>query len=122
MFFKTALAIALASGIWAQAPVAAQMAMLSPVPLWPGDGDTSQLPKGQHVFYDPPSAEYVVYYIPDSADASPAQPTMLRFGSHSLVNPEVTFTVASTSDRSLHYTYDVANGAAPGSPFRRSAW
>ena len=111
MFSKTALlAIALASGIWAQA-VAAQVVMLSPVPLWPRDGDTSQLPKGQYVFYDQPSAEYVVYYTPDSAGASPAQPIVLRFGSHSLVNPDVTFKVASGNDGSLHYTYDVANGS-----------
>ena len=110
MFSKTALAIALVSAIWAQAAGAAQMAMLSPVPLWPRDGDTSQLPKGQHVFYDPPSAEYVVYYTPDSAGGSPAQPTVLRFGGHSLVNPDVTFRVVSASDGSLHYTYDVANG------------
>jgi hypothetical protein len=107
MFSKTAfLTIALASGMWAQA----QVASLSSVPLWPQDGNTSQLTKGQYVFYDPPSAEYVVYYTPDSAGRSPAQTTVLRFGGHSLVNPDVTFKVASASDGSIHYTYDVANG------------
>lgn len=107
MFSKTVfLTIALASGMWAQA----QVASLSSVPLWPQDGNTSQLPKGQYVFYDPPSAEYVVYYTPDSPGGSPAQTTVLRFGGHSLVNPDVTFKVASASDGSLHYTYDVANG------------
>jgi hypothetical protein len=111
MFSKTALAIALASGIWTHAPVAAQVASLSPVPLWPRDGDTFQLPKGQYVFYDPPSAEYVVYYTPDSAGASTAQPTVLRFGSHAFVDPVVTFKVASAIDGSFHYTYDVANGS-----------
>jgi hypothetical protein len=101
MISKTAfLLIALAFGIWAQAPAPAQMAMLSSVPLWPQNGDTSQLPKEQYVFYDPPSAEYVVYYTPDSAGASPAQPTVLRFGGHSLVNPDVTFKMTSTNDGS----------------------
>ncbi len=111
MFSKTALAIALASGIWAQAHVAAQMVLLSPVPIWPRDGDTSQLPKGRYVFYDPPSAEYVVYYAPDSADGQFVQPTILRFGTHSLVDAEVTFAVAPTSDGRFHYTYQVKNGA-----------
>ncbi len=108
--FSTAfLTIALGSSTWAQAPGGPRVA-LSPVPLWPQNGDTSQLPKGQYVFYDPHAGEYVVYYAPESADASPAQPTILRFGTHSLVDPEVTFTVAPTGDGRFHYAYRVENG------------
>ncbi len=104
------LITALGSGMWAQAPGGPRVA-LSSVPLWPQNGDTSQLPKGQYVFYDPHSGEYVVYYAPESTDASPTQPTILRFGTHSLVDPDVTFTVASTGNGRLHYTYKVENGA-----------
>lgn len=103
------LTIALGSGAWAQAPGGIRVA-LSPVPLWPQNGDTSQLPKGQYVFYDPHPGEYVVYYAPEGADASSAQPTILRFGTHSLVDPEVTFTVAPTGDGRFHYAYKVENG------------
>jgi len=99
------------SGVWAQTPARAVGVTLSPVPIWPQDGDTSKLPKGQYVFYDPPSAEYVVYYAPDSAGEQSVQPTILRFGTHSLVDPEVTFEVAPTGDGRFHYTYKVENGA-----------
>lgn len=112
MFFMIALlAIVLAPGIEAQAPAGGTRIALSPVPIWPQDGDTSQLPKGQYVFYDPPSGEYVVYFAQDGAGATSAQPTVLRFGGHALVDPEVTFVVASASDGSIHYKYDVANGS-----------
>lgn len=107
----TLLVLALASAIGAQEPAKISQVALSPVPLWPQHGDTSQLPKGQHVFFDPLSAEYVVYYTPDSAGGQYAQPTVLRFGTHSLVDPEVTFTVAPTGDGHLHYMYKVENGA-----------
>jgi hypothetical protein len=111
MFFTVAfLALILTSGVRAQTPARKVGVALSPVPIWPRDGNTSQLPKGQYVFYDPSSAEYVVYCTRDSAGGSPAQPTILRFGSHSLVNPDVMFNVAPVSDGNLRYTYDVANG------------
>jgi hypothetical protein len=109
LFATAFLTIALGSSVWAQAPGEPRVA-LSPVPLWPQNGDTSQLPKGQYVFYDPHPGEYVVYYAPESADASSAQPTILRFGTHSLVDPNVTFTVASTGNGRFHYTYNVENG------------
>ncbi len=110
LFTTAFLTIALGSSTWAQAPSGTRVA-LSPVPLWPQNGDTSQLPKGQYVFYDPHAGEYVVYYAPESADASSVQPTILRFGTHSLVDPEVTFTVAPSGDGRFHYAYKVENGA-----------
>jgi hypothetical protein len=105
------LTIALGSSTWAQTPNGARSVVFSTVPFWPQNGDTSQLPKGQYVFYDPHPGEYVVYYAPESADASPAQPTILRFGTHSLVDPDVTFAVAPTGDGRFHYTYKVENRA-----------
>jgi len=38
---------------------------LSPVPLWPANGDTSQLPKDHYVFYDLHAGEYVAFYPTD---------------------------------------------------------
>lgn len=103
----TLLSLVLAFGLDALA----QGVALSPVPIWPRDGDTSQLSKGQHVFLDLHSAEYVVYYTPDSASGQAAQPATLRFGTHSFVDPEVTFAVAPTGDGHFHYMYKVENGA-----------
>ncbi len=106
------LSLSLSLEAWSQASTAARPQMfLSPVPLWPQNGDTSQLPKGRYVFYDPPSAEYVVYYTKSLADGTSPEPTILRFGTHTLVDPEVTFTVASSGDGRFHYTYKVENGA-----------
>jgi hypothetical protein len=104
------LTILIASGVRAQTVVTGGVG-LSPVPFWPQNGYTSQLPKGQYVFYDPHSAEYVVYYAPEAAGGSYAEPTVLRFGTHSLVDPEVVFAVAPTGDGRFHYTYKVKNGA-----------
>jgi hypothetical protein len=105
------LAITLTSGGWAQAPGRAVGVALSPVPIWPKDGDISQLPKGQYVFYDLHTVEYVVYYAPDSKDVQSVQPTVLRFGTHSLVDPEVSSAVTTTGDGRFHYTYKVENKA-----------
>src|SRR5437868_5270554 len=110
MFSKTALSIALSSGLWIPVSLPAQMGMVSSVPFWPNGGDTSQLPKGQHIFFDLHAAEYVVYYAADSA-AGQVQPAMFRFGAHSLVQPEVTVAVASADDGRFHYMYQVENGA-----------
>jgi hypothetical protein len=79
---------------------------LSPVPLWPGDEKTTELPKGQSVVYDPPSGEYVVYYV---AEAFAAKPLLLRFVTHALIDPEITFHVVAAAEGS-HYTYSVMNG------------
>lgn len=118
VFTIALLTLALVSGLEAQTPAVAPALALSPVPLWPRDGDTSQLPKGQYVFYDPPAAEYVVYYAGNSAGVPSAQPTILRFGSHALVDPDVTLAVASNSDGSFHYTYSVANGSRARQPIQ----
>jgi hypothetical protein len=101
------LVLALASSTGAQEPAKAPRLVLSPVPLWPQDGNISQLPKGQFVFFDPHPAEYVVYYAPDSAGKA----TVLRFGTHSFVDPEATFAVAPGGDGHFRYTYKVGNGA-----------
>ena len=120
LFTTAFLTIALGSSSWAQTPGGTRVA-LSPVPLWPQNGDTSQLPKGQYVFYDPHPGEYVVCYAPESADASSAQPTILRFGTHSLVDPEVTSTVAPTGNGRFHYAYRVENGTHARQSIRRIA-
>jgi hypothetical protein len=119
MRVRAALMMLVMASAWAQEPVKISRVALSPVPLWPQDGDTSQLPKGQHVFFDPPSAEYVVYYTPDSAGGQSAQFTILRFGTHSLVDPEVTFTVAPTDNGHFHYMYKVENGATARQSIRK---
>lgn len=119
MRVRAALMMLVMASAWAQEPVKISRVALSPVPLWPQDGDTSQLPKGQHVFFDPPSAEYVVYYPPDSAGGQSAQFTILRFGTHSLVDPEVTFTVAPTDNGHFHYMYKVENGATARQSIRK---
>ena len=87
------------------------MVALSPVPLWPRDGDVSRLPKDYNVFYDPPSGEYVVYYDGESIEPGSLKPTLLRFGSHALVDPTVTFQVNSAAGGIFRYTYDVVNGS-----------
>jgi hypothetical protein len=56
------------------------------------------------------AGEYVVYYTPETTGASPGQPTILRFGTHTLVYPDVTSKIAPTGDGTIHYTYDVTNG------------
>ena len=111
VFLILLLTIALASPIAAQAPAGTISAALIPAPLWPRDGDTSRLPKGQYVFYDPPAGEYVVYYSPDSGNTTSTQPTVLRFGTHALVAPNVMSKVSPTGDGTFHYTYDISNGA-----------
>ncbi len=118
---KILFALMLASQVWSQAPGGVAGVALSAVPLWPQDGDTSQLPKRQNLFYDLRAGEYVVYYVPDSGDGSPAQPTMLRFGSHALVDPEVTFAVAPTGDGHFRYTYKVKNGARARQAIRKAS-
>jgi hypothetical protein len=83
---------------------------LSPVPLWPQDGDTSKLPAGHNVFYDPHSGEYVVFDSKDAANGASGLPTVLRFAGHALVDPQVTFAVTPSENESFLYTYDIANG------------
>lgn len=59
-----------------------------------------------------------MYYAPDSA-AGQVQPTMLRFGAHSFVDPEVESTVTSAGDGHFHYMYRVGNGAHARQPIRK---
>ena len=113
------LVLALASCTEAQEFPKTSLVALSPVPFWPQGGDTSQLPKGKYVFYDPHSAEYVVSYATDSAGGQSVQPTVLRFGTHSLVDPEVTFTVTPAGDGHFHYMYKVENGARARQSIRK---
>lgn len=112
MLLKTiSISLSFVSILGAQVPAIKTAASLSPVPLWPQNGDTARLPKGQYVFYDPPSGEYVVYYAGNTTDGPVAQPTLLRFGAHALVDPAIKFTVASTGNGIFQYTYDVSNGS-----------
>ncbi len=104
------LMVALVSCTQAQEAPKTSRVTLSPVPFWPQDGDTSPASKGRYVFYDPHSAEYVVHYAPESTGGPSLQPPVLRFGVHSLVDPDVRFTVAPTSDGHFRYTYEVENG------------
>jgi hypothetical protein len=112
MFLKTiSIALAFMSILGAQVPGIKTVASLSPVPLWPQDGDITRLPKGQYVFYDPPSGEYVVYYAGNTTNSQSAQPTLLRFGTHALVDPKTEFAVASTDNGAFRYTYNISNGS-----------
>ena len=85
-------------------------ARLSPVPLWPQNGDVSHLPNGHYVFYDPPSGEYVVYYAESTDTSIAAGPVVLRFGTHALVDPTITTVITSNGKGAIHYAYEVSNG------------
>ncbi|HXE11295.1 MAG TPA: hypothetical protein VN633_04195 [Bryobacteraceae bacterium] len=95
------------------------MARFSPVPLWPQNGDTTQLPKGQYVFYDPPAGEYVIYYTASTGTSQAEQPTLLRFGTHSLVSPQMNVTVASTGSGTFQYIYDISNRSDAKQPIQK---
>lgn len=119
MLLRTAsIALAFISVLGAQTPGTKVVTGLSPVPLWPQDGDTTRLPKGQYVFYDPPSGDYIIYYA-ENTNSESMQPTILRFGGHALVDPETKFTVASTGNGFFRYTYDVSNGSQARQPIQK---
>ena len=79
---------------------------MSPVPLWPGDGEPFPFPNRQSLFYDPHTGEYVVHYVAGEASV---EPVLVRFGTHSLVDPEVGFDLVPTAS-GYQYMYDVRNG------------
>jgi hypothetical protein len=83
---------------------------ISPVPLWPQNGDTAQLEKDHYVFYDSPAGEYVAYYPANFGAPETSDRITLRFGTHSLVDPQITSRVSAGAGGAFHYTYLVANG------------
>ncbi len=92
---------------------------LSSVPLWPQNEDTSQLPKGHYVFYDLRAGEYVAYY-PSNFDAPDTSDRItLRFGTHSLVDPQITSRISAGTGGAFRYTYVVANGPQARQPIRK---
>lgn len=120
MLLKTTLlTFAFLSALGAQVPGIKIVARFSPVPLWPQNGDTSQLPKGQYVFYDPPAGEYVIYYTGSIGASQSEQPQILRFGTHSLVGPQMNVTVSSTGGGTFRYTYDVSNRSDARQPIQK---
>ena len=118
LFTTIFLTIALYSSVWAQTTAGSAHLGVSAVPFWPANGDTSQLPKGQYVFYDPPAGEYVVSCVPGPTGGQTAYPITMRFGTHSLVAPDVTSAVTANSDGTLHYSYTVANGKYARQPIQ----
>ncbi len=87
-YLAAILISAVASIAAAQTPKAA--AGISPVPLWPANGDTSQLMKDHYVFFDLPAGEYVAAYPTDFDKPDTSETVTQRFGVHSLVDPQIT--------------------------------
>ncbi len=104
---------------FAQAPrVTAPGINLSPVPLWPADGDLSGLPSDQYVFFDPRSAEWVVSYPQILTDPQSERVT-LRFGSHAEVAPSIVAHGTRQSDGSYSYSYVVENAETAHTPIQK---
>jgi hypothetical protein len=92
---------------------------LSLVPLWPQDGDSAPLEKDHYVFYDLRAGEYVVSYPTDFGAPETSDRITLRFGTHSLVDPQITSRVSAGTGGAFHYTYLVANGTQARQSIRR---
>ena len=80
---------------------------LSPIPLWPANGDFSSVSNTQAVFYSPATSEYIVTTVdPASGDRS----VRLRVPSHKATDFSVRATVARNGDGTFQYEYSVQNG------------
>ena len=80
---------------------------ISPVPLWPANGDLSLLPAGHSVFYSPSTDEYVVT-TPDLATGTRA--VQIRVASHRSVDFAVDWAVATDAQGRYVYSYTIQNG------------
>ncbi len=89
---------------------------LSPVPLWPQNNDTSQLPKAQFVFLSLSTGEFVISYPKDLSASDDSERVTLRFGTHSLVDPQVTAHVTLGQDGTFTYAYQISNGVNARQP------
>lgn len=83
---------------------------ISPVPLWPSNGDVSRLPASQYVFFSPETGEYIVSYPEDMNSPQTSSRVTVRLGSHAAVEATVTPHVAKNDDGTYSYTYVLANG------------
>jgi hypothetical protein len=81
---------------------------VSPVPLWPRDGNLSADLAKHSIFFDPVANEVIV--IPDPA-ATAAASSAMRFELHNQANAAVTSTVSRLENGSYAYEYTVAVSA-----------
>jgi hypothetical protein len=77
------------------------------------------LEKDHYVFYDLRAADYVVSYPTDFGAPETSDRITLRFGTHSLVDPQITSRVSAGTAGAFHYTYLVANGTQARQPIRK---
>ena len=108
MFFKTALAIALASGIWAPAPIAvtpfAQSSPPPPIPIWSGEGSVPTGYGNRKVFLSPDRHSVIILWPnPDGTE------TKRRFSLHNEIDPNLRVHIEATRS-GFRYTYHLENG------------
>lgn len=104
---KTVIFVAVAILV---APAFAQQgatAVLSPVPIYPPDGNIPETLKDRFVFLNPATNEIVISY-PDQRALG--QRVTQRFSRHNQVDPVVTATVTAQADGLYQYSYVVQNG------------
>src|SRR5581483_4450250 len=99
----------------AQGPVKPQV---SPVPLWPLDGNVSRLPEKQYVFLDASKGQWVVSY-PEDIGSPAGNRRTLRIGRSSLTVPAVSVSVSRNPDGTYTYRYNLENGAPAKTPVER---
>jgi len=90
---------------------------MSAVPLWPKNGDISNLPSDQYVFLEMPQNDYVVAI----RSANGQVQRLVHAPIHNRVAPDVTATVSREPDGRFHYKYSVANASSAGMQIGRWA-
>ncbi len=79
---------------------------ISPVPLWPADGDLAKLDASHSVFYSPATNEYVVALL---EPASGERTVRLRVASHRAIDVSFRWQITETTN-GYTYHYIVSNG------------
>jgi hypothetical protein len=90
---------------------------LSPVPLWPKNGDISKSPSDQYVYLEPVPNDYVVAIRGQDG----AVDRIVRAPIHNAINPEVAVSVSRDSDGQFRYRYTLSNGVSARTPIQRWA-
>jgi hypothetical protein len=90
---------------------------ISPLPLWPLNGDFPNLPPDQYVFLDPQTNEWVVSY-PEDPNAPHSGRVTLRFDSHAAVEPVLLAHVSRQTDGTYSYEYTVLNSSRARTPLK----
>jgi hypothetical protein len=106
MISKTALAIALASGIWAPAPGATTPFAqgIPPIPIWSGEGSVPAGSGNRKVFLSPDQHSVIILWPnPDGTE------TKRRFNLHNEIDPNLRVHIEDTLS-GFRYTYHLENG------------